>query len=109
MKELEVPFTVEVSIDAHQTVKIRAEDIAEIRRDAEKGMFLDQDGMLLNEVNQLVEARIDQWMWEFWDFDWHGPSQEDLFDLIRSSNPAVIPEIPGQMGIGDLIDSVEAD
>jgi hypothetical protein len=88
-------------------VKIRAEDIAEIRRHAEKGMFLDDDSMLLDQMNELVEARIDMLMWEFWDFDWNGVAQDDLFALIRSTNPAIIPEIPGQMGLGDLLDMGE--
>lgn len=104
MKEIEVPFTVDVSIDASQRVKVRAEDIAKIRRIAEKEHFLQDDSGLLDAMNELVESRLDQLRWDYWDFDWNGVQQDDLFALIRSSNPAIIPELPGQMGLGDLTD-----
>lgn len=92
-------FKLDVRIEASQTVKVTKEDLAEIRREAERKYALDDDGFLLDQLNELVEAKLDSYFWEWWDFDWSGAKQSTLFEAIRDTEPAPIPEIPGQLQI----------
>ena len=103
------PFKVHVTVTLTSDEILTEADITEIRRLAE-GRYgdglqsgLDDDHYVSDLVNECVATKIDYYRMNEADFDWTGPTWEDLLQAVRgldtNGEPIPPPEIIGQMGL----------